>query len=161
MLRKSLIAAAALLLTATSQVGAQQVETEATTAEVDGVTATLAMINCAPGEAAVEKENDNLFEVDDAACETGQFDIKLDGTFAIIAVTNDGPVDPAATPTDATEAEITGVTEALAAIGCEVGESPVERETATLFEIDDAQCAIGQYDIKLDGAFAIISMTRD
>ncbi|MGD9738660.1 MAG: hypothetical protein AB7O56_07685 [Bauldia sp.] len=160
MLRKLMIGAAAIAFVA-APAAAQEVEATATAAEVEGVTATLAMVGCEVGEATVEKENDNLFEIDDAQCGTGQFDIKLDAEFNIVALTNDGPIDPAATPVEATEAEVAGVTEALAAIGCEVGESPVERETADMFEIDDAQCEIGQYDIKLDAAFAIISMTRD
>ena len=30
-----------------------------------------------------------------------------------------------------------------------------------MFEIDDAACEIGQYDIKLDGDYNITSMTKD
>lgn len=37
----------------------------------------------------------------------------------------------------------------------------VEKESDTLFELDDATCAIGQYDIKLNENYDIISMTRD
>ena len=59
----------------------------------------------------------------------------------------------------ASEAEVASVAETLAKIGCEASE--VEKESATLFEVDDATCGIGQYDIKLDAAFNIISMTRD
>ncbi|PZQ51680.1 MAG: hypothetical protein DI556_05880 [Rhodovulum sulfidophilum] len=59
----------------------------------------------------------------------------------------------------ASEAEVASVNETIAKIGCEAEE--VEKESPTLFELDDAECAIGQYDIKLDENFNIISMTRD
>lgn len=36
-----------------------------------------------------------------------------------------------------------------------------EKESAKLYELDDAECEIGQYDIKLNENFEIISMTRD
>lgn len=61
----------------------------------------------------------------------------------------------------ASEQELASVTEALAKVGCKPGEEGVEKERADLFEVDDAQCEIGQYDIKLDGDFTITSMTLD
>ena len=36
-----------------------------------------------------------------------------------------------------------------------------ETEGSSYFEVDDANCRDGQYDIKLDKHFKIISMTRD
>ena len=47
----------------------------------------------------------------------------------------------------------------LEEIGCKAVE--VEKEADNLFEVDDAECTIGQYDIKLDGEFNIVSMTKD
>lgn len=61
----------------------------------------------------------------------------------------------------ASEQELASVTEALAKVGCKPGAEGVEKERADLFEVDDAQCGIGQYDIKLDEGFAITSMTLD
>lgn len=51
------------------------------------------------------------------------------------------------------------VAEAIAKIGCVAEE--VEKESERLFEIDDAQCEIGKYDIKLDNEYSILSITRD
>ena len=36
-----------------------------------------------------------------------------------------------------------------------------EAEGSSYFEVDDARCRDGQYDIKLDKDFKITSMTRD
>jgi len=55
--------------------------------------------------------------------------------------------------------EVAKVKEAIGRINCKA--DVVEKEGASLFEVDDAQCEIGQYDIKLDGDFNIIVMTRD
>lgn len=140
---------------------AQEIENEATPDEIARVMATIAEIGCELGESVVEKENDDLFEIDDAKCTLGQFDIKLDASFNILSITNDGPIDYNAPEVEATEDEVARVTEAIAALNCEIGESEVEKETPSLFEIDDAQCEAGQYDIKLDGDFNVISLTRD
>ena len=59
----------------------------------------------------------------------------------------------------ANETEAAGVRATLERIGCEAEE--IEKESNNLFEIDDAECEIGQYDIKLDAEFNIVSMTRD
>lgn len=59
----------------------------------------------------------------------------------------------------ASEQEVASVRESIARIGCEA--ETIEKEDDDLYEIDDAECEIGQYDIKLDGAFEIISMTAD
>lgn len=55
--------------------------------------------------------------------------------------------------------EMTKVNVTLEKVGCKAIE--VEKEADTLFEVDDAECTIGQYDIKLDGEFNIISLTKD
>jgi hypothetical protein len=65
----------------------------------------------------------------------------------------------AAEETEASKEESEKVKAAIAQIGCEASE--VEKETSGVFEIDDAKCKIGQYDIKLDKDFTIISITRD
>lgn len=60
----------------------------------------------------------------------------------------------------ASEEEVQAVTEAIAVFNCTATE--VEKESDTLFELDDADCgAAGQFDIKLDGEYNIVSMTRD
>ncbi|MAU95330.1 MAG: hypothetical protein CMP81_05505 [Fulvimarina sp.] len=75
---------------ATGPVIAQQAETVkdmASADEVAKVAETLAKIGCtAP---AVEKESDELFEIDDATCEIGQYDIKLNGDYKIIVMSID------------------------------------------------------------------------
>ncbi|KQT47504.1 hypothetical protein ASG43_10440 [Aureimonas sp. Leaf454] len=55
--------------------------------------------------------------------------------------------------------EAAKVSEAIAKVGCKAEE--IEKESASLFEIDDAQCEIGQYDIKLNGDYKITVMTSD
>ncbi len=59
----------------------------------------------------------------------------------------------------ASDTEMAGVRATLEKISCTA--EVIEKENADLFEVDDAQCEIGQYDVKLDAAFSIISMTRD
>lgn len=59
----------------------------------------------------------------------------------------------------ASDEEVKAVSEAIAKIGCKAEQ--VEKESDDLFEIDDAQCEIGQYDIKLDGDYSILVITRD
>lgn len=72
-------------------------------------------------------------------------------------------VSPALAQDDemASEQELASVTEALVKVGCKPGGEGVEKERPDLFEVDDAQCEIGQYDIKLNGDFTITSMTLD
>jgi hypothetical protein len=50
---------------------------------------------------------------------------------------------------------------ALEAVGCLGGKMEKETEGSGCFEVDDAKCRDGQYDIKLDREFKIIVMTRD
>lgn len=59
----------------------------------------------------------------------------------------------------ASDAEVQAVNEAIAKIGCTAEQ--VEKERDDLFEVDDAQCEIGQYDIKLDSDYNITVITRD
>jgi hypothetical protein len=51
---------------------------------------------------------------------------------------------------------------ALEAFGCTGGEMEKEDEGSTLlYEVDDAKCKSGEYDIKLDKNFNVIIMLRD
>jgi hypothetical protein len=46
--------------------------------------------------------------------------------------------------------------------GCTGGTFEKETEASSYFEADDVHCKDGnQYDVKLDGSFKIISITRD
>jgi hypothetical protein len=46
--------------------------------------------------------------------------------------------------------------------GCEGGTFEKETEASGMFEADDVKCKDGnQYDVKLDGSFKILSITRD
>ena len=55
--------------------------------------------------------------------------------------------------------EVTKIKAALAEIGCEGGD--YDKEASGIFEVDDATCKIGPYDIKLDKDFHILVMSRD
>lgn len=61
----------------------------------------------------------------------------------------------------ANEAELARVTEALAALGCTVGSKGVEVDDDGEFEIDDAACAAGTFDIELRADYSLDSMDRD
>jgi uncharacterized tellurite resistance protein B-like protein len=45
--------------------------------------------------------------------------------------------------------------------GCEGGTIEKETEASGTFEVDDAKCKGAQYDIKIDSAYKLISLTRD
>ena len=45
--------------------------------------------------------------------------------------------------------------------GCTGGDMEKETEATGVFEVDDADCHDGQYDIKLDDEFKVISITQD
>lgn len=50
---------------------------------------------------------------------------------------------------------------AAAAYGCEGGEWEKETEATGVYELDDAKCKDGAYDLKFDKDFKLIVMTRD
>jgi hypothetical protein len=50
---------------------------------------------------------------------------------------------------------------ALKEWGCSGGKMEQESEGSGVYEVDDATCPDGQYDIKLDDEFRVISITRD
>jgi hypothetical protein len=69
-------------------------------------------------------------------------------TFALA----DTPVSPA----DAEKIKAT-----LQAWGCSGGKMEQETEGTSVYEVDDAKCKDGQYDIKLDKDFKVLVISRD
>jgi hypothetical protein len=63
--------------------------------------------------------------------------------------------------TTVTQAEAEKIKAVLEAWGCTGGKMEKETEASGYFEVDDAKCKSGQYDIKLDKDFNVTSMTRD
>ena len=63
--------------------------------------------------------------------------------------------------TPVSEADAQKIRAALEAWGCSGGKMEQETEGTGVYEVDDAKCKDGQYDIKLDKDFKIISITRD
>ena len=68
---------------------------------------------------------------------------------------------PALADKPVSEAEAEKIQAALKVWGCSGGEMEQETEGTGVFEVDDAKCTNGQYDIKLDKDFRVISITRD
>lgn len=50
---------------------------------------------------------------------------------------------------------------AAKALGCEGGEWEKETEASGVFELDDAKCKDGQYDLKFDKDFKLLSIVHD
>lgn len=63
--------------------------------------------------------------------------------------------------TPVTPAEAEKIKAALESFGCTGGKMEKETEGSGYFEVDDAKCRDGQFDIKLDKDFKLIAMTRD
>jgi hypothetical protein len=81
-------------------------------------------------------------------------------SFVVFAATlASGAVALADTPVTPAEGE--KIKAALEVVGCTGGKMEKETEGSGYFEVDDAKCKDGQYDIKLDKDFKLISMTRD
>jgi hypothetical protein len=143
----------------------EEIEAEASAEETTAAVAAIDQVDCAlPPGGAVEKEDSGLFEIDDAICDFGQYDIKLDAVFNITSITYDGPSDEGAEGVMADEAVGEEIEDWLEVIGCRVEEDEVEMEAENLFEIDDAECSFGQFDIKIgreDNQLVLRSMTRD
>jgi hypothetical protein len=59
------------------------------------------------------------------------------------------------------EAEAQKIRAALESWGCSGGKMEKETEATSLYEVDDAKCRDGQYDIKLDKDFKVIVISRD
>ena len=60
---------------------------------------------------------------------------------------------------EAAAEEVKAVLAEIAKIGCTTDE--IEKESANLFELDDAKCEIGQYDIKLDANYAVTEERKE
>ena len=76
--------------------------------------------------------------------------------FVVMACSTAGLAD-----TPVSEAEAQKIRAALEAWGCSGGKMEKETEANGLYEVDDAKCKDGQYDIKLDKDFKVIVITRD
>jgi hypothetical protein len=59
------------------------------------------------------------------------------------------------------EADGKKIQDAIAAWGCSGGEMEKEDEGSGVYEVDDATCKTGQFDIKLDGDMQVRSISRD
>lgn len=57
--------------------------------------------------------------------------------------------------------EAKALTAAASALGCSGGQLEKESEASGVFEVNDAKCKDGQFDIKFDGDFKLLNMTRD
>jgi len=75
---------------------------------------------------------------------------------AVIMSSTTALADTPVSPADA--ARIQAV---LQAWGCSGGKMEQETEATGVFEVDDAKCKDGQYDIKLDKDFKVMVITRD
>jgi hypothetical protein len=63
---------------------------------------------------------------------------------------------------DATDAEKASIAAALEAVGCSGGKIEADDDDDDdAFEVDDATCADGTYDIELDKTFKITKRERD
>lgn len=59
------------------------------------------------------------------------------------------------------EADGKKIQDALAVWGCSGGEMEKESEGSGVYEVDDATCKTGQYDVKLDSKFTVMEISRD
>ena len=76
--------------------------------------------------------------------------------FVAIAMSTVGLAD-----TPVSEAEAQKIRAALESWGCSGGKMEKETEATGVYEIDDAKCKDGQYDIKLDKDFKVLVIARD
>jgi hypothetical protein len=69
---------------------------------------------------------------------------------------------PAAATADEppTDEQMARIDEVLAARQCEVDPANIEMEDDG-FDLDDVMCASGQYDIRLDAAFAVVEERKE
>ena len=81
--------------------------------------------------------------------------------FAIAACTVIAMSLPAFADTPLTESEMKSATAAASALGCEGGKWEKETEGTGVFELDDAKCKNGAYDLKFDKDFRLLNMSAD
>ena len=67
---------------------------------------------------------------------------------------------PAIADEDVSEAEGKSIQDALKAWGCEGGDMEKEPDAGPVYEVDDANCVDGEYDIKLDQNFKVLLISR-
>jgi hypothetical protein len=75
---------------------------------------------------------------------------------AVLAGTSFALADTPVSPANAEK-----IKAALQAWGCSGGKMEQETEGTSVYEVDDAKCKDGQYDVKLDKDFKVIVITRD
>lgn len=68
---------------------------------------------------------------------------------------------PAFADTPLSEEELKSATAAASALGCEGGKWEKETEGTGVFELDDAKCKNGAYDLKFDKDFKLLNMSAD
>jgi hypothetical protein len=81
--------------------------------------------------------------------------------FAIVAGAMLAMSLPTFADTPLTEDETKSATAAASAIGCEGGKWEKETEGTGVFELDDAKCKNGAYDLKFDKDFKLLNMSAD
>lgn len=75
---------------------------------------------------------------------------------AVLVGTSFALADTPVSPANAEKIKAT-----LQAWGCSGGKMEQETEGTSVYEVDDAKCKDGQYDIKLDKDFKVLVITRD
>lgn len=81
--------------------------------------------------------------------------------FTIVAGAVFAMAVPAFADTPLTEDEMKSATAAASAMGCEGGKWEKETEGTGVFELDDAKCKNGAYDLKFDKDFKLLNMSAD
>ncbi len=81
--------------------------------------------------------------------------------FAIAACTVFAMSLPAFADTPLTPDEMKGAMAAASALGCDGGKWEKETEATGVFELDDAKCKNGAYDLKFDKDFKLLNMSAD
>jgi hypothetical protein len=76
--------------------------------------------------------------------------------FAVAISSATALADTPVSPADAAKIQA-----ALQAWGCSGGKMEQETEATGVYEVDDAKCKDGQYDVKLDKDLKVIVITRD
>ena len=68
---------------------------------------------------------------------------------------------PAIADEKLSEREMENLNIALGLLGCEGGTAEKETQGKTSYEVDDAKCKNGRFDIEFDDKFEVIEMERD
>ncbi len=68
---------------------------------------------------------------------------------------------PAMADDDPTAEQIAKITEVLAAMECDVDPDEIEVEDDGGFDVDDVACRDGQYDVKLDAEYNVVSRRKE